>query len=60
MTLAEWAELERLCRKVLDEAEPTARTHPLYEAVATTGAFAASVQHHSNLDAADEPEHHAH
>jgi hypothetical protein len=50
MTPDEWHDLETLCRKALDELDdmdPSLRDHPIAQALATTGAFAAAVQHHT-------------
>lgn len=50
MTKEDWQQLESLCRKALDEATPELQHHPLFEAVRSTGAFAASVIHHMEED----------
>jgi hypothetical protein len=44
MERSEWVELEKLCRKLSDEYPEN--THPLFESVRLTGAFAASTLKH--------------
>jgi hypothetical protein len=46
MTKEQWQQLESLCREAIDEATPELRNHELFQAVAATGAFAASVVSH--------------